>query len=289
MTGYGKASFFYQGVAYIVEVYSVNRKMLDIAVFLPKEYQVLEIDIRKWISLSITRGQITVKLLKATSSEHIENCLPDFKLFKSYKKAWEGLLEDLFMPREHLTLAFLMEQFSAIPKAYAMDLDPFKEVLEKACQEALGALVHMKLQEGAQLEKTLFSYLDNLQQQRQEIEKEAVDIAQECRKKLEMKLQEFDIGSVEIQEKIAREVVLYVDKLDISEELVRLKAHEKQFKDKMSLQKGSVGKELEFLLIEMQREINTIASKSSKLSILNRALSIKGEIEKIKEQVFNIE
>ena len=289
MTGYGKETFIEDGVSYFLEIYSVNRKMLDISVFLPKELLSLEIDIRKWVGQFITRGQVTVKLSKTVVSDYIEACVPEASVFKAYKKAWEKLAEELFIPREQISIAFLMEQFSGLPRVQKTEWVAFTAALQNAFNKAMQALLKMKAEEGAKLSSNILEYLGNIQREVEMIEGSSRDLPQEYRKKLELKLQEFDFATLEVQERIARELVLYVDKSDITEEIDRLKAHLNQFVVNVQKEKEIVGKTLEFLLVEMQREVNTIASKSAKIEILNKALGIKGEIEKIREQVHNIE
>ncbi len=289
MTGYGKETFVQDGVSYLLEIYSVNRKMLDISVFLPKELLSLEIDIRKWVGSFITRGQVTVKLAKAVASDCMDACVPEASVFKAYKKAWEKLAEELFIPREQISIAFLMEQFSGLPRVQKTEWVEFTKALHQAFNKAMQSLLQMKADEGFKLSSNILEYLANIKRDIEVIGAASKDLPQEYRKKLELKLQEFDFANLEVQERIARELVLYVDKSDITEEIDRLTAHLDQFAVKVQKEKETVGKALEFLLVEMQREVNTIASKSSKMEILNKALGMKGEIEKIREQVCNIE
>jgi uncharacterized protein (TIGR00255 family) len=181
-----------------------------------------------------------------------------------------------------------MGQLEKIPRSQAKDLELFSVKLEKAFKQAMEAFLEMKKNEGFLLYQEILQHLKVIKEAVDVIQRYAKNIPEEYRKKLENRLHQFDLFDEEVKEKIAREVVLYADKSDITEEIERLLSHIKNFEEKM-LSEDAIGKVLEFLIQEMHREANTMTSKSQNLEMINYALVIKSEIEKIREQIQNIE
>lgn len=288
MTGYGKAHFVAEGVSYLLEIHSVNRKSLDMVVFLPRDMLPLDIELRKWIGQHVKRGQVTLKLTKEVSADAVARILPEIAMLKAFKKSWEHLAQELGYQKEDLSLPFLMGQLDTFPKAHQQDLQGFSQMLEKAFHEAVGSFLQMKQTEGNVLASEMKKSLEKIRQCLKSIGNYAQEVAEEYRKKMVAKFQEFDLASDEMKEKIVREVVLYVDKGDITEEIGRLSAHLMSFEDKMHSD-DAVGKPLDFIVLEMNREANTMAAKSQQLHVTTIALAIKSEVEKIREQIQNIE
>lgn len=288
MTGYGKVSFADEGVLYLLEIHSVNRKNLDMSIFLPREMLPLDIELRKWVGEHVKRGQVTIKLTKDMQADALEGSLPDASLLRAFKKSWENLANELGYDRKELSLTFLMSQLEHLPKSHRHNLEAFSEKLKQAFQEAVTSFINMKHIEGLALAQEISKSLSKIKEEVSSIGDYATEISEEYRKKLESKLREFDLAHDDLKEKIAREVVLYADKGDITEEIGRLSAHIKSFEDKMMLE-DSIGKTLDFIILEMNREANTMAAKSQNLKVTSIALSIKSEIEKIREQIQNIE
>lgn len=288
MTGYGKASFADEELFYLLEVHSVNRKNLDISVFLPREMFSLDIEIRKWIGEHVKRGQVTFKLTKDLQQDALDFYIPDLTILKSFKKSWIALSQELGFNKEQVSLEFLIDQLEKLPRSQKKELDVFAVKLEKAFKEAILSFLEMKHREGEALHQEILKYLSVIKSQVSDIGLYSKEVSDEYRKRLEAKLQEFDLLTEEAKERVAREVVLYADKSDLTEEVERLLIHINSFEEKMRSE-DAIGKTLDFIILEMNREANTIASKSQHLKITNIALTIKSEIEKIREQIQNIE
>lgn len=286
MTGYGKATFSAEGGRYLLEVHGVNRKSLDISMFLPRELLALDAQLRRWLTSYVQRGQITVKLTRDLQGG--DCVLPQLSFLKVFKEGWESLAVQLGYSKQEITLGFLVAQLEHMPKVQQTDLEAFLQLIEPAFKEAVEAFLLMKKEEGHQMAQEIVKSLDKIKQALHSLGDYARSVGDEYRQKLETKLKEFDLTSDELKEKIAREVVLYVDKGDITEEIGRLSAHIKSFEDKMHTE-GSIGKLMDFIILEMHREANTMGAKSQNLHVTNLALTIKSEIEKMREQIQNIE
>jgi uncharacterized protein (TIGR00255 family) len=288
MTGYGKVSFADGDIFYLLEIHAVNRKNLDISIFLPREMFALDIEIRKWIGGYVKRGQVTLKLSRDAREEGLEYYIPQLSTLQTFKTAWDELSERLGLGKGQVSLEFLIDQLDKIPRSQKKELELFTVKLEKAFKEAAEAFIKMKQEEGHLLSQEIVKHITLIKEALVVIQEQAKSVPEEYRRKLENRLQQLELFDEEAKERIAREAVLYADKSDITEEIERLLSHIKSFEEKMLLEEA-VGKVLDFLIQEMHREANTIASKSQNLQITTPALLIKSEIEKIREQIQNIE
>jgi uncharacterized protein (TIGR00255 family) len=289
MTGYGSASFEDQGTLYLVEIHSVNKKNLEISLYLPKDFLYLDIEIRKFIANFASRGQITLKLSKDVSQAGVISILPDKTLLKQIYEGWKEVCHSMNYPLNQLSLEFLAQQTEKFPKYQAQDREGFKARLLKSIQSACEAFLKMKHQEADHLRLTFVANIKAIRVSLANIQKMIQEYPQAQKEKIEQLFRDFDLSSSELQEKIAREVVLHIDRYDISEEIHRLQAHLQAFEHALDYPKDSVGRNLEFLVQEIHRETNTIGSKSQILAITTEVLQIKSELEKIREQVQNIE
>jgi uncharacterized protein (TIGR00255 family) len=289
MTGYGKQSFIFEKVSYLLEVHSVNRKNLDISIFLPKELLSLDVEIRKKLSAHIRRGQVTVKLTKEGTEAAIESLLPDFDTLAQLKASLSSLCDSLGFSKGSIDFPFLIAQFEKLPRSQKKDLNLFTEELDFTLEKALMDFKEMRISEGAMIKEQFCISLNIIKELLIKVEHEAKDLPTLHRKRLEEVFKEFSLGSSETQERLSKEAALLSDKGDISEEIARLSSHVKTFEEKIESTQHSIGKVLDFLVLEMQRESNTIGAKSQTLSLSSYALAIKSEVEKIREQVQNIE
>lgn len=289
MTGYAKESIQDDGISYLLEILSVNRKNLEITLFLPKDLLQFDLEIRKILSQFAQRGHVTVKLSKDLCEGLSKELMPQKEVLASLKSYWEDNAIFLGYAKESVDLEFLVNQYDKLPKTQKSNLDNFWVQLKKALLSAGEKYLSSKEKEGKELSVFFKKHLEIIQEAtdmiKQRLEKEPLN----HQNKLTELLKDFDIHSLEIKEKIAREVVLYLDRGDINEELERLTTHIKTFYTLMSTSKEPVGKHLDFLIQEFNREANTIASKSQTIEVTNLALKIKSEIEKIREQLQNIE
>jgi uncharacterized protein (TIGR00255 family) len=292
MTAYGRASISASFGQIFVEIYSLNRRYLEIYTSLPRELNRFEIDIRKWISEAISRGHVNIRI-----SVHYENktpmlVSPNLPLAKQLKDAWKAIAAELNVKDEKDLLSqalvadkeFLLTYLDAIE-----DTETYREALHKAISDALDELIKMKTAEGEILQEDITARLNILQQKIDQIEKKGTAATDRYREKLVETLEKILPGAVENEDRILREVAVYAERIDTTEEIVRFKSHVKQFQKLLNSSDPALGKTLDFLLQEMNREINTIGSKSAEGEISHRVVEMKSELEKIREQIQNVE
>lgn len=288
MTGFGRASTDTKKGRYVIEVQSVNRRFLDASIFLPREYSSLEIEIRKIISKKLNRGQIIVRLNFYPSDESVVELLPDIKFLKKLKKEWETRASELKLSKEPIDISFLSQQLKIIPmNEKSGEIESDSSEIFKCLNIAIDKLTLMKEKEGAVLFKDILKRLKLIESCLSKIENEKKNATLDFEIKLKQRLSEFFEGA-EKDERIVKEIALYADKVDITEELIRLNSHIKQFY-LLGKMKEVNGRKMDFLIQEMVREVNTISSKSSSKEVSIFVVDIKSELEKIREQVQNIE
>ena len=289
MTGYGKASLTNKKGCYEVEVQSINRKFLESAIFLPKEFISFEIEIKRAISKKIFRGQVTFRLNFYPSEDGFQELLPSIKILKSLKMGWEEIAKKLKLEKKKVDLYFLMQQLKFMPRMeMPKDLTLEKKIVFKCLDKALVELISMKKKEGKALSVDIDKRLNQILNILPKIKKKSKDATRNFAEKLKERLSSFLSEELKTDERILREIAIYAEKLDITEEMIRLKSHIEQFNILLK-DHDIVGRKMDFLLQEMLREANTIASKSSDKDISKYIVDIKSELEKIREQVQNIE
>lgn len=285
MTAYGRSAKDTPFGHWVAEIHSVNRKFLDIHISLPKELLFFDIEIRKWIGEVLQRGQITVRISLQT-----EGGTASIPLLKTLKKNWEKAAKDLGFKKEEITLDFLLHQMSSYG---SLDLtkeeSSFRKILKELILKALDELMAMKEKEALALVKDIKMRLKTIEECKDKIAKTSDEIVEHYRRKLQERLGEIVGSSMEGEERILREVVLFAEKVDFTEEITRLNSHIGQFRDILASKEKSVGRTLDFLVQEMNREINTLSAKcvGVESSLLN--VTMKSELEKIREQLQNIE
>ncbi|MDN3505681.1 MAG: YicC family protein [Simkaniaceae bacterium] len=276
MTGYARA----RSKEIDVELSSVNRKGLDIHSHLNRELLSLDMEIRKSISKVIHRGKIAVKIRNTKGEES----LVSLSLLKKLKSGFTKIAKELKLSPDEITLPFLLQQMDRSSLEEEVSAPEVKKTLTKALQD----LIKMKETEGKALAQDITKRLKILSASVSFMEKENAKSPENHRKKLTSRLKELfeEAGK---DERILKEIALFSEKVDITEEITRLKSHFKQMQDLLSSKEESVGRTLEFLTQEMLREINTIGSKTAALSVTKKVIDAKAELEKIREQVQNIE
>lgn len=284
MTAYAQAkSKEIEGLSWVVELHSVNRKMLDVHMHTGRELLFLDMEIRKEISKSIHRGKLTVKISLAKSKQTIAS----LSLLKKLKSQFAKMAKELRLSSDEITLPFLLLQLDRV--SLEEELGPkIQAELKKTLQKALQDLLKMKQTEGRALSADISKRLKTLSTNITAIEKESSKSPEKYRKKLTDRLNQIFEGS-EVDERVLKEIAFFAEKIDVTEEIIRLKSHLKQMADLLSSKEESMGRTLDFLTQEMLREINTIASKSASLSVTKKTIASKAELEKIREQVQNIE
>lgn len=288
MTAYGRATKSTSIGQWVLELHCVNRRMLDISMHLSKELLRFDIEIRKWVSALMSRGQVTVRVYLLQEAAMITQSSSSLKEMKG---AWEKIAIELgYDPKDSISLSFLANQLSSFPtQSLIEDEQEVLNILKHLFQEASVQVLKMKETEGKALAEDIRSRLKIMEECFQPIGALAPDAAERYRNKLQARIQEVCTSEAECDERILREVAIYAEKLDITEELTRLHSHLEQFRSLLDSDEKSIGRTLDFLTQEMNREINTIASKSAETEISRLVVMCKSELEKIREQTQNIE
>lgn len=287
MTGFGRATYEVDGRTYTVEIKSVNHKYNDINIRLPRFLNSIEDELRKQIQANISRGKIDVFINFDNYSDKGYNIKINRNLAKEYLTELKSLADETGIPFELSVI-----DVSKLPDILKMEEDGDEELIAKelkvALSEALKNFVDMRTKEGEKLAEDMKKRVDWIEVKVGEIAKFSSTLVEEYIEKLETRVKELMKTDVVDETRLAQEIVIYSDKCSIEEELTRLNSHISQFNE---LLKGSspIGKKFDFLVQEMNREVNTIGSKANCLEITNRVIDIKTEIENIREQIQNIE
>lgn len=290
MTGYGRGSFSGENFDATVEIKTVNNRFLDVNLRLPYELQPLEAALRKIVTTRLSRGRIDVNLQFERDAEIVYEL--NRPLISGYLSALKQMGDEFSLSGE--PDINVIARLPNVLQNQKEDLsEEFAKGIEKALHSALDELEKMREVEGNSLQVELDSRLNEIWRQIPAIEKESENVAEEYRRRLNKRIAELLAKSdaqIEIdQARLAQEVAYLADRSDISEEITRLKSHIEQFRQIMSSGDKEIGKRLDFLTQELNREANTISSKTNNLTIKEAALAIKSEIEKIREQIQNIE
>lgn len=291
MTAYGRASMTTELGSFLAEVQSLNRRYLEVNVFLPKQLAYLETEIRKRVSEKIYRGAVNIKISVQFAGSAPVSVQPNIPLATQIRSAWDKIANTFNLPKnESFKLEMLLNEPDIL--IYQEDFTNehlYREAIFKVLDQALEAACQMKKTEGDHIHQDMTGRFDQMRQWIEQIEKKAPGSVDKYKKKLTERLTELSNSSIENEERILREICLYADKVDISEELTRFASHQKQFLSRLNGKEEGIGKTLEFLLQELQREANTINSKAADIDVSQLAVNIKGELEKIREQVQNVE
>jgi uncharacterized protein (TIGR00255 family) len=286
MTGYGQGSAEGDDFRVRVDIRSVNNRSIDVHTRLPQELASLEVSLKKQIQAAVKRGRVDVMVMvEQLKPANFEINRP---LVSGYISALSELKREFGLEGEPSLelIAKLPGALQASQDAGALD-EKLVTGVTAAITQALASLTEMRAVEGQGLAAELNSRLDNIEQQMPAIENEAARLPAVYRERLTKRLQEVVGGQVD-ETRIAQEAVMLADRSDISEEIARLKSHIGQLRDLLG-STDEAGKRLDFILQEMNREANTILSKSSDLAISDAAIIIKTEVEKLREQGQNVE
>jgi uncharacterized protein (TIGR00255 family) len=288
MTGYGTGSAQRDDISVIVEIRTVNHRLLDLHVRISREYLFLEGEIQKLVRKTLERGRVDLNV--TIQNAGAPAFLINNDLVKSYIEA-AGNLQKEFQLQDSLDLKTLLGLPGVLKNGDAVqaeDQSIIAELVQSGVREALDGVLQMRRREGASLLEDMSRNLAAIEESTGCIREMSANSAAECFDKLQERLAQLTIqGGIDPQ-RLAQEAALIADKCDISEEVARLESHIEQYHSLMN-SKEKVGKKLDFLLQELQRESNTILSKSANLEVAQRAISIKTDIEKLREQVQNVE
>lgn len=290
MTAYGRASLNTSIGHFVIEIQSVNRKFLEVNVSLPRELSQFDIEVKKWLLPHLARGQVTVKVNTSFEGPVPFIVRANIPLARQLKAAWDEIAQVLHLNQDAFHLSLLERTEGLLTyEENRKEEDNYRQALKQVLEEALKGFLSMKAQEGALLKVDIEQRLETIRQAMLIVQEKAPFATKKYREKLVGRLEELIPGHVENEERILREIALFAEKIDVAEEITRFSCHLVHFKELLESTALSVGKTLEFVLQELNREINTIGSKSSDLDIARAVIDIKSELERIREQIQNIE
>lgn len=288
MTGFGRAEVLDKSHKFTIELKTVNHRYLDLSVRLPRQLSFFETAVRNYLKKHILRGKVDVYIFYEDNSAQKILLTYNQEIARQYLTYFQQM-EKEFQVRNDITLSTL----ARLPEVFAMeqkvqDEDSLWRLLEEGLEKAVDDLIEARGLEGENLKKDIQMKLDLMEEKVEQIEMRSPQVLAAYREKLEAKAAELLQGTQLDENRIAAEVVIYADKICSDEETVRLKSHIKNM-DRVLDEEESAGRKLDFLAQEMNRESNTILSKANDLEIANIAIDLKTEIEKIREQIQNIE
>ena len=288
MTGYGRGEVDHDGAKFSVELNTVNRKQSDIVVSLPRDLTELEPRIRQTINENISRGRTNVLVCLHNGSNGLCKLALDTELARSYHEAMRALQKELSAPGE-ITIATILQAPGVMraPEETIRAEDAWPPV-EKALRTALADLIKMREREGKHLAKDLIHRLKAMRKSLKEIRALHPEVVKKYRAALLERIEKAGIPIAADDERLIKEISFFADRSDISEELTRLESHLAQFAHHLR-KNEPVGRTLEFITQEIFREVNTLGSKANDAAISQRVVTLKSELEKIREQIQNLE
>ena len=288
MTGFGRSEYIDEKRKITAEIKAVNHRYLDCSIKMPKKLGFFEVSIRTLLKDYIQRGKVDVFITYEDYTEDNFNLKYNKDMAKAYLTYLKEMSDEFGIENDVRvsTLSRYPEVFSL--EEANVDEDEIWSDLDKVIREAASAFVDSRIKEGENLKRDLIEKLDTMLSYVDEIEKRAPQIIDEYRKNLLDKVKDLLADSAIDESRILGEVTLYADKICVDEEIVRLRSHINTTKDILTAG-GSVGRKLDFIAQEMNREANTILSKANDLATSDIAINLKTDIEKVREQIQNIE
>src|ERR1041385_2393921 len=276
MTGYGRAETDHSGTKFSVELNSVNRKQSDVVINLPRDLAELEPRIRQTINENISRGRTNAIVTLHSGADGARNLALNTELARSYHEAMRTLQKELEAPG---VMRFPEE---------AVKAEDAWPAIERALRAALADLIKMREREGKHLAKDLIHRLKAIRKNLKEVRALHPDAVKRYRATLLDRIQKTGLPVASDDERVLKEITFFADRADVSEELTRLESHLAQFAHHLR-SKEPVGRTLEFIIQEIFRELNTLGAKANDAAISQRVIGCKAELEKIREQVQNLE
>ena len=288
MTGYGRGETDHAGTKFTVELNSVNRKQSDVVVNLPRDLVELEPRIRQTINENISRGRTSATISLHSGANGTRKLALNTELARSYHEAMRALQQELNAPGE-ITIATILQAPGVMrfPEE-ALNPEDTWPAVEGALRAALADLIKMREREGKHLAKDLIHRLKAIRKKLKEVRILHPDVVKRYRTVLLDRIQKAGLPLANEDERVLKEITFFADRADVSEELTRLDSHLAQFAHHLR-SKEPVGRTLEFITQEIFRELNTLGAKANDAPISQRVIGCKAELEKIREQVQNLE
>jgi uncharacterized protein (TIGR00255 family) len=286
MTGYGRAEYSQNGLDILVEIKTVNNRNFDFNAKMPRSFIMFEDEVRKKVNSYITRGRADLFVTFSDKRECVNSIQVNVEKAEEYYKASNLIAEKLGLSND-LTVSQILRMNDVLEDSAVTDVTEFKDIFIDTVEKACASLNEMRKIEGEKLVADMLSRMDTIKALADKIAVRAPLVAKEYKEKLKNRIAEA-LNEVKYDEaRLLNEVAFYTDKVNIDEELTRLGSHINQFREIIKVE--GAGKKLDFLMQEFNRETNTICSKSNDIEVTGYALSLKNEIEKVREQVQNLE
>ena len=288
MTGFGRANLECDGRNYIIDIKTVNNRYSDITIKMPRNIAFVEEKARKEIAKNITRGKVDVTINFWDYSSKSKKIVLNKEIAKEYIKQLREIADE-----NDLSENINVVEIANLPEILnSMDTDNSDQITAETLQcldKAIANLLEMRAKEGENIKQDLKQRISRVEQLITQISSETTGLIEEYVVKLEKRVKELlNIETID-ENRIAQEAVIYADKTSIEEEITRLKSHVLQFNDLIETSDKPIGKKLDFIIQEMNRETNTIGSKSGSNNITTLVIDLKVELEDIREQIQNIE
>jgi uncharacterized protein (TIGR00255 family) len=288
MTGFGRGYVEREGRKLLLELKGVNHRFLDISMRLPKSLGAMEEPLKRRLQEKLSRGHVDVYLKYQNEAEGSKTVNVDDVLLNAYLSALKHIRKEHNMKDDVMLSTVLRMPDVVEAQGAEEDEDLLKEIIFEAADLALNDMAKMRMAEGERLKADLSIKLEGMLKEMGTIEQRSPIVVQEYRDKLRARIADLTAGAELDEQRFSTEVAYMADRAAIDEEIVRFKSHVKHFMDTLK-SGGAIGRKLDFIVQEMNREVNTVCSKAADMVIINSAIALKGEIEKIREQVQNIE
>jgi len=289
MTGFGRGESVLDGRRFIAEIKTVNNRHRDLSVRLPRTLQAIEDEVRSQVSAVIKRGRVEVTLQMEKEGVELEYELQlNLPLVRSYLRIFNQLKDEFGFEGKVGVDELCQMKDVLLVKPEELDLAVAKEAFREAVGLALEACNSMRVREGKALKEEFLKRLELIEDHLKEVESRAGLVVEDYKRKLRQRVEHVAQGMPMDENRLMQEIAIFGDRCDITEELVRARSHLEQFRLYLCPE-DAVGRRLDFLLQEINREITTMSSKASDSSISTRGVEIKAELEKVREQVQNVE
>lgn len=288
MTGFGRGEYKNGKYECIIEIKTINHRYKDFSIRMPRQLNSLEDKIRKLVSTYVARGRIDIFIQIEMSNQEEKGVKLDLGLARGYYSTLKQLASSLPEVQEDI----LLSHIAGFPEIIKIDENRYNveelwEILSIVLNEALYQLNETRVQEGEHLKQDLIDRCNKIKQRVSVIEKLSPEVEKAYKSRLTEKIIEYTKATDVDETRVMTEIAIFADKSSIAEEITRLYSHLQQFRN--TLTEECIGRKLDFYVQEMNREVNTIGSKANNYSISNEVVIIKSELEKIREQVQNIE
>lgn len=288
MTGFGKAETTHKDFSCRIELRSVNHKFLDARIKLPKEFQYFEETLKGHLKELVKRGKVDITIVPMETQREETKLAVDEKVWANTMEILQRLEFDM---GDKIALSF--SDIRNVPGLLRMEEPPssvedWEILFQQALQEGAENLVEMRMTEGGHIRKELFVHLENCRNMIDEVTDLATEVGAQYRQRLAKNLENLGINFERDDPRIIQEIGIAIDRSDITEEINRFRAHLSQFTDLLN-QSAPVGRKMDFLLQELNREANTLCSKANHVQISSFGIDLKCEIEKMREQSLNVQ